>query len=187
MNLRFILLFFAYLIKGFVSPAPDNSQGLSPDMRRWVDNNHRLEWTRLPGTFHPNWHSRSLPDYSFTLNLASPQAFMAAHGRADLASHRPQPPVSSVLWKQEDLLKFARGHRPPSQGPTHHHQTLGTSLTPSRLRSLVPMPTGIQEHPSIRFDNSKTGPPIQPPVPQHGAQDQQKLPFQDWGSAKEMA
>lgn len=170
-------VYFALLC--LFSPAQDNSQGLSPDMRRWVDNNHRLEWTRLPGTFHPSWHSRSLPDYSFTLNLASPQALVAAHGRADLASHRPQPPVLSVLWKQEDLLKFAKGHCPWSQGPTHHHQTLplGTSLTPCRLGSLVPVPTGTQEHPSIRFDNSKPGPPIQPPVPQHRAQDQQKLPF----------
>lgn len=72
------MLFFAYLIKGIISPAPDNSQGLSPDMRCWVDNNQRLEWTRLPGTFHPNWQSRSLPDYSFILNLASPQALVVA-------------------------------------------------------------------------------------------------------------
>ena len=136
-------------------------------MRHWVDNNHRLERTRRPGTFDPKLAVQVSPRLQFHREPCQPPGFGGCHGRADLASHRPQPQVLSVIWKQEDLLKFAKG-------PTHHHQTLplGASLTPSRLGSLVPMPLGTTEHPSVRSDNGKAGPSIQPPVPQHGAQDQ---------------
>ena len=135
-NLGFILLFFAYLIKGIVSPAPDNSQGLSPDMHHWVDNNHRLEWTRLPGTFHPKLAVQVSPRLQFHREPCQPPGFGGCHGRADLASHRPQPQVLSVIWKQEDLLKFA-------EGTAHHRALLTTTILclwvlPSHLPGLGP-------------------------------------------------
>lgn len=144
------MLFFAYLIKGIISPAPTSARAsLQICVVGWTT---IIDWSGLglPGTFHPNWQSRSLPDYSFILNLASPQALVAAMDLR-ICPHRPQPQVLSVICKQEDLLKSAKGHCPRHRPypPPPPGSASSASLTPFPGQSWCLCPWALKSiHPS---------------------------------------
>ena len=90
-----------------------------------------------------------------------PPGFGGCHGQADPAPHRPQPQVLSVIWKQEDLLKSAKGHCP-------RHRALPTTtrlclwVLPSHLPGLGPWclcPWALR---SIRPSDLTTAKPVLP-------------------------